>query len=54
MVRAKYIWINKRYELFAVHDKNGLKIVTLAKAIGISKSSYDHYFADSECFFEEL
>lgn len=43
-------WIQKGYELFAVSGPSGLKIEPLSKAIGISKSSFYHHFADLEIF----
>jgi AcrR family transcriptional regulator len=50
----KDIWIRTGYNLFALSGENGLKIETLAKKVGISKSSFYHHFADLEVFLELL
>jgi len=44
------IWIKKGYEIFATSGLSGLKIEPLSKAVGKSKSSFYHYFADLEIF----
>lgn len=54
MTDSKEIWIIAGYETFAFDGKGGLKIETLAKKIGISKSSFYHYFADQEIFIDFL
>ncbi|MDX2071111.1 MAG: TetR/AcrR family transcriptional regulator [Haliscomenobacter sp.] len=54
MTENKDIWIKFGYEVFAVSGENGLKIETLAKKVGISKSSFYHHFADLEIFVEYL
>lgn len=51
---SKEIWIKTGYEIFALSGQNGLKIEPLAKKVGISKSSFYHFFADLELFVDEL
>jgi AcrR family transcriptional regulator len=48
------IWIIKGYEVFSVLGVEGLKIEPLAKQVGISKSSFYHYFADIEIFIDKI
>lgn len=50
----KEIWIKAGYELFSLYGLNGLKIEPLSKSVGISKSSFYHYFADLELFMDVL
>ncbi|MCU0447164.1 MAG: TetR/AcrR family transcriptional regulator [Microscillaceae bacterium] len=50
----KEMWIKTGYEIFAVSGINGLKIETLAKKVGISKSSFYHHFVDLEIFMTHL
>lgn len=47
-------WIEAGYEIFATEGPNGLKVETIAKKVGISKSSFYHLFVDLEIFQEEL
>lgn len=54
MTENKDIWIKTGYEIFAFSGESGLKIEVLAKKVGISKSSFYHYFADLEIFVEML
>jgi AcrR family transcriptional regulator len=54
MVDGKDIWIKTGYEIFAQSGVSGLKIESLARKVGISKSSFYHHFADLELFMEEL
>lgn len=54
MTQTKSIWIKTGYEILALQGENALKIETLAKKIGISKSSFYHHFADMQLFVEEL
>jgi len=54
MIESKDIWIKTGYEIFAQSGVNGLKIETLAKKVGISKSSFYHHFADLELFIHQL
>lgn len=53
-IHNKEIWINAGYQLFSLYGFNGLKIEPLSKNIGISKSSFYHYFADLELFMDFL
>jgi AcrR family transcriptional regulator len=46
----KDTWIQAGYALFAEQGPSALKIEVLAKMVGISKSSFYHYFADLEVF----
>jgi AcrR family transcriptional regulator len=50
----KDTWIQAGYVLFAEQGPSALKIEVLAKLVGISKSSFYHYFADLEVFTELL
>lgn len=54
MRNIKEIWIKKGYETFATLGEKGLKIEPLSKAVGISKSSFYHHFADLEIFTEYI
>lgn len=54
MTDNKDIWIKTGYEIFAKTGITGLKIETLAKKVGISKSSFYHHFTDMELFVEFL
>ena len=54
MTEQTNIWIKSGYELFALSGENGLKIETLAKKVGISKSSFYHHFADLNIFIDYL
>jgi AcrR family transcriptional regulator len=54
MTDNKDIWIKTGYDSFAKLGLNGLKIETLSKKVGISKSSFYHHFTDVEIFTEHL
>jgi len=54
MTENKNIWIETGYQIFALYGESGLKIETLAKKVGISKSSFYHHFADLEFFLDTL
>ena len=54
MTDSKEIWVKAGYETFALLGEKGLLIESLAKKVGISKSSFYHHFADSELFIEIL
>lgn len=54
MIIDKKDWISKGYEICSLKGFDGLKIEQLAKAVGISKSSFYHHFADLEVFFETV
>jgi len=47
-------WIEAGYELFAAQGPDGLRVETLARKVGISKSSFYHHFADIDVFTERL
>ena len=47
-------WIDLGYRTFAHEGPTGLKVERLAKAVGKSKSSFYHLFADLEVFTERL
>ncbi len=51
---TKEIWIKKGYEIFATLGQSGLKIESLARKVGKSKSSFYHHFADLELFTDIL
>ena len=50
----KESWIKAGYEIFALAGQTGLKIEPLARAVGKSKSSFYHHFADIELFVDFL
>ncbi|GAB2521467.1 TetR/AcrR family transcriptional regulator [Spirosoma aerophilum] len=54
MIENKDSWIKVGYEIFALSGESGLKVETLARKVGISKSSFYHHFADLEVFIELL
>lgn len=54
MANSKEVWVKTGYEIFALSGQNGLKIEQIARKVGISKSSFYHFFADIELFVEEL
>lgn len=51
---AQEKWIQLGYEVFASSGPDGLKVERLAKTMGVSKSSFYHYFAEMEVFEEAL
>lgn len=53
-MEKKSLWILKGYELCSVNGFDGFRIEQLARIVGISKSSFYHYFADFDCFLEDL
>jgi AcrR family transcriptional regulator len=48
------LWISKGYEAFALLGEQGLVIEQLAKAVGKSKSSFYHHFANMDIFLDEI
>ena len=54
MTDNKEIWIKAGYEAFALSGESALKVEPLAKKVGVSKSSFYHYFADLDVFMELL
>lgn len=54
MQTPKETWINTGYGIFALQGENSLKIEAIAKLVGVSKSSFYHFFADLEIFKELL
>jgi AcrR family transcriptional regulator len=54
MQQSKAIWIATGYQIFALQGEEALKIESLARKVGVSKSSFYHYFADLEVFIEAL
>lgn len=51
---SKELWIQVGYETAALKGLQAIKIESLAKKVGISKSSFYHHFADLELFTEYL
>jgi AcrR family transcriptional regulator len=47
-------WIQIGYDTFALKGLTGLRIETLSKQLGISKSSFYHHFAEMEIFVDAL
>ena len=54
MIISTEIWIKKGYEIFALEGFKSLKIESLSKKVGISKSSFYHHFSDMDVFVELL
>jgi AcrR family transcriptional regulator len=54
MQNTKLPWLQIAYQRFAHEGPTGLKVEVLAKAVGKSKSSFYHLFADVEVFTEAL
>ncbi|HEX8577259.1 MAG TPA: TetR/AcrR family transcriptional regulator [Flavobacterium sp.] len=50
MTSSQEIWIKEGYEIFALEGAKSLKIESLSKKAGISKSSFYHHFSDMEVF----
>ncbi|WP_281612608.1 TetR/AcrR family transcriptional regulator [Flammeovirga sp. SubArs3] len=53
-MEKQQLWINAGYKVYSTEGPNGLKVERLAKVVGVSKSSFYHYFADLECFIDDL
>jgi AcrR family transcriptional regulator len=47
-------WIDAGYAMFSKNGPGGMKVDLLAKAVGKSRSSFYHHFADVEIFMEEV
>ncbi|MCP4122974.1 MAG: TetR/AcrR family transcriptional regulator [Bacteroidetes bacterium] len=54
MADTKHIWLATAHAEFARKGENALKIDTLAKAVGKSRSSFYNLFGDMEGFRDEL
>ncbi len=54
MNKAQILWVQKGYQIFAWEGPLGLKVERLAKAVGKSKSSFYHFFADLDIFTDFL
>jgi AcrR family transcriptional regulator len=54
MIETKETWIKVGYKMMALEGLQNIKIEKLAKKVGISKSSFYHYFADMDLFMEHL
>ena len=54
MTETKEYWIQKGYEVFAMSGESNLKVESLSKKVGISKSSFYHHFAEMEIFIAHL
>lgn len=54
MTETEKIWIETGYHIFAISGEMALKVETLAKKVGISKSSFYHHFVDLEIFVTHL
>lgn len=54
MTAAETQWIEAGYEMFAHSGRAGLKIEALARTVGVSKSSFYHYFVDLDIFTGQL
>jgi len=51
---TKEIWLNKGYELFALHGPKSLSINKIAKEIAQTRTSFYYYFNDLTDFINEL
>jgi AcrR family transcriptional regulator len=47
-------WIDAGYAMFSKNGPVGIKVDLLAKAVGKSRSSFYHHFADVEIFMDEV
>jgi AcrR family transcriptional regulator len=54
MIESKETWIKVGYKIMALDGFKNIKIEILAREVGISKSSFYHYFADIDLFVEHL
>ncbi len=54
MRQKKEKWLHIGYEVFSIHGESGLKIESISKKVGVSKSSFYHYFADRSIYIQEL
>ena len=54
MREIEVAWLEAGYGCFAYDGPSGLKVEKLSKAVGKSKSSFYHLFADTEVFTERL
>ena len=54
MAEGKQIWIAAGYQNFALKGSSSLKIESLAKQVGKNKSSFYHYFTNTDIFIEAL
>ncbi len=54
MLNKKGKWINEGYKQFALLGYNSIKIENLSKSVGVSKSSFYHYFVDIDIFIDYL
>jgi AcrR family transcriptional regulator len=50
----KLAWVLVGYELFSTQGPQALKVETIARKVGKSKSSFYHHFGDVEIFIEAL
>ena len=53
-METKEIWLNKGYELFALHGPKSLTINKVAKEINQTRTSFYYYFNDLTDFIDEL
>ncbi len=51
---SEQVWLEHGYRLFADEGPQALKVERMAEAVGISKSSFYHHFADMEVFVDGL
>lgn len=47
-------WIKIGYKIFSEKGPDGIKVQTISKVMGKSKSSFYHFFSDKEIFIEAL
>lgn len=47
-------WIKIGYKIFSKNGPEGIKVQTISKMLGKSKSSFYHFFSDKEIFIEAL
>lgn len=52
--KVSEVWIETGYKLFAQEGLDHIHIEKLARALGLNKSGFYHYFGTLEIFYEEL
>jgi AcrR family transcriptional regulator len=53
-VSSQQAWIETGYSLFAKYGLEGIQVEPLARALGMNKSGFYHYFGDRDSFLESM
>ena len=53
-VSSQQAWIETGYALFAKYGLEGIQVEPLARALGMNKSGFYHYFGDRDSFLEAM